>query len=756
MDKSPTIYSLRNKLASPTRSQLSQRIASNNSNGPLSLSAQGTALPILDKTDFSEEQLKNVKTKQEMKDWIRRFKGDQIASNNNKSSSFCICKWMKNCPLTKCCIQCKNGCCTGIKNKFENEDKCLRIPMDLWSWQNVVAAIEDATYSDETGEEYSLKHFASVFWQYRIEGKELVVMNVLQIELLVECWFLNNIEEDFFNEVKMRSKQESEDNWHLSLESQYLMNYVDQLRIHSHVISRYHLSMDIVQLIVLEQQDNGISDDDDNHGANELYEDALNIKYCIDLLRSNINLGPKKYWKLSGHYFNKIDNYLSVLVCTQQIREMYLKCFPQFLSEENDSDETGNKSVDEMFDDEFKAMGMGHNDSMSPYLSSFGTMSNGQRNSGRMQTWTGSSFRTNTNPDNAFHLIQVNLNRNMRQHSRFKSQKTGKLTNRKNYTTDLLDRCTDKCCGGEYICCQDRCDNYVKCVHNTDRIYIKIACIILIAMMMGCFFIIGYYYEHGRDQADDAMFLSLEAIGDRATNIMIEEFWIPQMEISTTIGGLTTGDLLPNATLYGMSGLDHNYKYDQFFASFTKVKHTAAIFSIYMYNPEDNTMLGAYRLPDDDLTDKYYNDTVVIVSYNGTCRNDRLYHDGERQRIPTHDPDKVANYLNCDYAPPSRRWYKKAAKLGVGHSAWTEPYVFSEKYRGMSYVSPIIWNGKNFTFVVEVTTFTLAVAISTEVEQLPSGTLWMIVTPRKNAVASSNNETFIVDYDAEICPECEA
>ena len=62
----------------------------------------------------------------------------------------------------------RNCCeCKGIEGTFiDNEDKNLRIPMDLWSWENVVAAIEDAMYIDEDGQEYPLKHFASVFWQY--------------------------------------------------------------------------------------------------------------------------------------------------------------------------------------------------------------------------------------------------------------------------------------------------------------------------------------------------------------------------------------------------------------------------------------------------------------------------------------------------------------------------------------------------------------------------------------------------------------
>ena len=55
--------------------------------------------------------------------------------------------------------------------------------MDLWTWEEVVNALEHA---EEDGCE--LKHFSSVFWQYRIEGKELAAMDQCTIELLVESW----------------------------------------------------------------------------------------------------------------------------------------------------------------------------------------------------------------------------------------------------------------------------------------------------------------------------------------------------------------------------------------------------------------------------------------------------------------------------------------------------------------------------------------------------------------------------------------
>eukprot|EP01083_Nonionella_stella_P009326 26902_1 len=506
-------------------------------------------------------------------------------------------------------------------------------------------------------------------------------MDVLQIELLVECWFLNNIQEEFFDEVKSKFKQADEEAWHLGQESEYLMRYIDKLRIHSHIVSRYQLSMDIVQLIV--------SGPEQNAATNNIYEDAMNIQYCIESLGSNIADGPTCYWKIDAHYFNKIDNYLSVLVCAPIIRQMYQKCVPDLLCEEPIQD---THQQDEILDaSPTSALGRAHS----------------------------TAIASNSN---AFHAIQA------------------QFTQSRKYDRDVLDKCMDKCC--DNACC----DDYTECIHNLDRIYLKTMCLILTAMVLGCLFIILYYSYHGEVQANDAMFLSLEAIGDRLTDIMSNEFWMPQMVASLAIGGLTTGDLLPNASLY--------HKFDPFFASFTTLSHTTAVFSVFLYNHDLNTMIGAYRVPDDA---DFANGSTVIIHYNGTCRQDRLYDDKMRMRMifehfGVRNTD-LPDYLNCEYEPKSRAWYHKSKHIGVGRSQWTEPYVFNEEHQGMSYVAPVLWKGINLIFVVEVTTYTLSVAVSHEVQHLPEGSLWMIVTPGLNAVASSVNETWIVTDDAN-CTNC--
>ena len=193
------------------------------------------------------------------------------------------------------------------------------------------------------------------------------------------------------------------------------------------------------------------------------------------------------------------------------------------------------------------------------------------------------------------------------------------------------------------------------------------------------------------------------------------QFGKPQLFASLTIGGLTTGDLFPNATHYniGCDESPENCRFDQFFASFTEISHSDAVFSVFMYDEDDDLLLGAYRQPDIVPNDGI-DTSIVIMAYASGCRRDRLYNATSRMRVPTNHLNSsqlVGNYLNCEWSPHDRPWWNKSQELGVGRAAWTEPYIFSEKHRGMSYVAPSRWNGRNLTFVVEVTTYTLAIAV---------------------------------------------
>ena len=186
-------------------------------------------------------------------------------------------------------------------------------------------------------------------------------------------------------------------------------------------------------------------------------------------------------------------------------------------------------------------------------------------------------------------------------------------------------------------------------------------------------------------------------------------------------------------------------RFDQFFAMFTAVQHSNAVFSLFMYDEKLDRILGAERVPDLDDTDDEDTEQIFIINYDGKCRRDRYYNASTRTRVPVHDSSLMTNYENCSYSPQNRLWYKKSRELGVGRAAWTEPYMFhgSQGIYGIAYVAPIQWKGRFLTFVVGVTMQTLSLAISHEVIQMPPGSVWMVVTPGVDVVSSSNKDTFI-------------
>lgn len=94
----------------------------------------------------------------------------------------------------------------------------------------------------------------------------------------------------------MRRSQQGDTRWHVRKEAEYLMEFIDRLRIQSHIVSRYQLSMDIVHLIISEEAAKGQND------RNEiLYEDALTIRDIVELLRTQ-DIGPAAYWKMEAYF----------------------------------------------------------------------------------------------------------------------------------------------------------------------------------------------------------------------------------------------------------------------------------------------------------------------------------------------------------------------------------------------------------------------------------------------------------------------
>eukprot|EP01084_Bolivina_argentea_P200808 343336_1 len=63
-----------------------------------------------------------------------------------------------------------------------------RLPMKQWKWKHIVHWIEQIDH---------LRHFATIFWEWRINGDELLAMTEKQIKLLIQS--CNNYHYDFFD-----------------------------------------------------------------------------------------------------------------------------------------------------------------------------------------------------------------------------------------------------------------------------------------------------------------------------------------------------------------------------------------------------------------------------------------------------------------------------------------------------------------------------------------------------------------------------
>ena len=120
-------YTLRQNLSSPTRSIRSQALAK-------SLSLRRSALSLnvarsVEKEEYSELQLKTVRTRDEMKAWIRKFKSEDNAQDRPCCAGCCGWDWMERQFGSKVC-RCGE---TQKRQPLDRTDKTKQIPMDLLS-----------------------------------------------------------------------------------------------------------------------------------------------------------------------------------------------------------------------------------------------------------------------------------------------------------------------------------------------------------------------------------------------------------------------------------------------------------------------------------------------------------------------------------------------------------------------------------------------------------------------------------------------
>eukprot|EP01083_Nonionella_stella_P070848 189819_1 len=451
----------------------------------------------------SADVLQTIEDRESMKQWIGKY----------KTNSDLIAKAFINC----CC------CNREYIEEAGQAELDITSPMTAWSWQNVVAFIES---SEE------LRHLASVFWQYKLNGLELCKMGGKQLELLVECSLLSN--EQFIESDFDRVKQQHQREWTLRMDAERFVYYKDKVRIESHVIAQYHLAMDILKHVIY-----GVLDNDDAE-YKEFYQDFGLISDLLEILRAEHIHGSKEYWKMDAYFFDKIDNYLAILISNPLVLTMYHQSHCDFLV------------PPEKVPDDYVYRLMDANDRIAH-----------SQSLDRQTTAKGDDIAREQSYPNSIKYITSKLN----------------LMRTLNEEQSVRRRCTEVF--AERFCC-----SFVSSSINT--IYIPLLCLTVVALLSTSLFIILWFYSHGLYAQMEAMQISTTALGERIHNSIVDEFWVPQLLMSMAIGSLYHGDLHINAAA-------SNGTYDAYLVAFSKMERAESIFGLGLYNADDKTLLMGYR-----------------------------------------------------------------------------------------------------------------------------------------------------------------
>lgn len=253
----------------------------------------------LQESQDEEDAIKNIELTRikkgvHLKSWLKKYKQHELSRMDRFKRIFKKNHWVKS---------------TNFK-----------LPMNKWSWQEVVSFIED-------NEE--LKHFSSIFYEYQINGQELVAMNGdligLLIEVALEKTYNSSFEERFddFRDSFNGKDKDGKIRQELAEEIQGLVKHIQKGRIQSHIISRYYLIWEILR-----------RKKDRNDTARTIYD-------ILGYLKPHLSAGPKQFWKMQAYFYCKIDNFLAVLVADPDLRTLYRKLYPKFLknNEEEDDEE---------------------------------------------------------------------------------------------------------------------------------------------------------------------------------------------------------------------------------------------------------------------------------------------------------------------------------------------------------------------------------------------------------------------------------
>eukprot|EP01083_Nonionella_stella_P239003 837014_1 len=714
------------------------------------------AVKTLNNTPFSkEEELSGVRTRDQMKQWITKYKDrgfkwgwhhtptenemdpmDTISKNDKSCGAMCN-RWMD---AIKAIF---------YRDEFQKEVP-LHLPMYAWTWQHLVSFIES---------EEQYKRFSSIFWEYSINGQEICNMKAKQIELLIECSVLNNskVFESEFDEFKLLQsrnafygvdpeQKEAKNEWEITTAANELYEYIIKGRVQSQIVSRYYTAWDILMQVA-------------NNTKHPLNMKARSIRDLVSLLRAEPADGPKQFWKVDAVFFNKIDNYLMALIGRGSVRSIFQKYWPDFLFEDQietstTATPTSGKESTPGKDSTLSVNNMFKGGPLSPAVIARESLVTNKRTSmfGKGLAIRSSAFLQHTTPTphsikSPGHASKASLP----SYSQASLPSTGsayanaamqpKLPNMpsaksisdsplpsqdlsmshapsmmsiKEYKYDVLDKCAD-------CLCTPFCKQWV---HNLQRIYLAILLVVIIGLVLGCGFATLWYFYGATEQTTMAMKLAVQSIGDRTSNQLGFQFWVPQLFTGLLLAGIQTNTLPVNA------GENTEGAYDPFLTSLLDIQHTSHMFSVHMYNVDNNTMLGAVQMTSND---------TIIKSRINNCEKTYVFDTDNEIRL---DKDKVA----CDgeYIATQRPWFTQSQQMEFGASEWTEPYLFNSlKVYGMTLITRFRFESTEIVLLVEITLDTLDTVIS--INHLPFETDLFVITPQHSVISATNGELILKD-----------
>eukprot|EP01084_Bolivina_argentea_P310206 536741_1 len=320
-------------------------------------------------------------------------------------------------------------------------------------------------------------------------------------------------------------------------------------------------------------------------------------------------------------------------------------------------------------------------------------------------------------------LMNDNNNNNNGKMNANNRKSTGNMSTaslRNGYKYDILDKCVDCFC-----CCNK---SFQIWIHNLDRVYISILIVVILALIVGCSFATLWYFYGASEQTITAMELAVQSIGERARNRLAFEYWIPQLFTGYLLSGLQTNAY----NIYSA----YNDKSDIFFSNFHDISHTSSMFSIYMYNVNNNSMYGSYYIQSENKT--------IIRSIINNCDKRYEYDINSNKRIGNIDNIQCGNYN-----PKEEFWFQQSQHMNYSKSEWSEPHRIPElnDAYGMTLITRFNYSGSEIILLAQVTSETLDNIV--DVTHLPSGTVLFVVTPRKSVISATNGELVIQNVSIE-------